>query len=511
MALVLKDRVKETTTTTGTGSYVLAGAVTGFQSFTNALDNGDTTHYAVENGTDWETGLGTWTESTATLARTTIYESSNSGNAVNWGAGSKDIFITKPASRNSTITVYATVNDLPTTGNQAGDQAYVSGNNRLYLYNGSGWYNIALVNQTPSISGNSASYGLATDGTATVVTLTGTDPEGLPLTWSATTSGDTAIATVTNSANVFTITPVTSGNGGTLTVTFRASDGINIGTSNSSFQLSFGGQQAYTTAGTYSWTCPAGVTSVCVVCVGGGGGGGNGGTSAFITSGAGGGLGYKNNISVTPGSSYTVVVGAGGASSTGSPAGDGGDSYFINATTVKGGGGGGAVHSTGATGGTYVGDGGGNGGDCPSNSSSTACTGAGGAGGYSGDGGDGGIVGVAAVSVGGDGAGGGGGGGGRSGQYDQAGAGGGVGILGEGTSGTGGAYTGNNAGPGTGGSGGDDGDSHTSGQPAHGGAYGGGGAGSEGPPNEQGNGGGGAVRIIWGAGRAFPSTNTADV
>lgn len=509
MALVLKDRVKETTATTGTGSYVLAGAVTGFQSFTDALADGDTTHYAVEDGTNWETGLGTWTESTATLARTTIYESSNSGNAVDWGSGNKDIFITKPASRDSTITVYATVNDLPTTGNQAGDQAYVSGNNRLYLHNGTGWYNIALVNQTPTVSGNSASYSLATDGTATVVTLTGTDPEGLPLTWSSTTSGDTNAATVTNSANVFTITPSTNtANQGTLNVTFSASDGVNVGTASSTFTLAFGGQQAYTTAGTYSWTCPSGVTSVCVVCVGGGGGGGNGGTSDFITSGAGGGLGYKNNISVTSGSSYTVVVGAGGASSTGSPAGNGGDSYFINATTVKGGGGGGAVHSTGATGGTYVGDGGGNGGDSPSNSSNVNCSGAGGAGGYSGDGGDGG---GGSSNAGSDGSGGGGGGGGRSGQYDQAGSGGGVGIFGEGTSGTGGAYTGANAGRGTGGSGGDDGDSHISGQPAHGGAYGGGGAGSEGPPNEQGNGGGGAVRIIWGAGRAFPSTNTADV
>ena len=97
MALVLKDRVKETTATTGTGSYVLDGAATGFQSFADALADGDTTYYAVEDGTYWETGLGTWTESTSTLARTTIYESSNSGNAVNWSAGDKDIFISLPA------------------------------------------------------------------------------------------------------------------------------------------------------------------------------------------------------------------------------------------------------------------------------------------------------------------------------------------------------------------------------------------------------------------------------
>jgi|GEM_PF-6507338 len=99
MALVLKDRVKETSTTTGTGSFTLAGAVDGFQSFTSALADGDTTYYVIEDGTDWETGLGTWTESGAVLARTTVYESSNSGSAVDWGAGTKDVFITLPASR----------------------------------------------------------------------------------------------------------------------------------------------------------------------------------------------------------------------------------------------------------------------------------------------------------------------------------------------------------------------------------------------------------------------------
>ena len=81
MALVVKDRVKQITTTTGSGSIVLTSAVDGFQTFTSALTSGDTTYYAiVEPSTNaWEVGLGTWTESTTTLARTTILESSNSG------------------------------------------------------------------------------------------------------------------------------------------------------------------------------------------------------------------------------------------------------------------------------------------------------------------------------------------------------------------------------------------------------------------------------------------------
>jgi len=116
MALVLKDRVKETSTSTGTGDFVLAE--TGFQAFASALADGDTTYYAIEDGTDWETGLGTWTEATSTLARTTVYESSNSGNAVDWGAGSKNVFITQPASRVATTTVYASVDDLPLSGTQ---------------------------------------------------------------------------------------------------------------------------------------------------------------------------------------------------------------------------------------------------------------------------------------------------------------------------------------------------------------------------------------------------------
>ena len=98
MALVLKDRVKETTTTTGTGDYTLAGAVTGFETF-NEVGNGNTTFYACTDGTDFEIGIGTYTASGTTLARTTILESSNSDAAVNWTAGTRTIFCTLPASK----------------------------------------------------------------------------------------------------------------------------------------------------------------------------------------------------------------------------------------------------------------------------------------------------------------------------------------------------------------------------------------------------------------------------
>jgi hypothetical protein len=97
MALITADRVKETTTTTSTGSYSLAGAVTGFRAFSAVLANNDTAYYAVEDGTNWEVGLGTWTTGN-NLARTAISASSNSGNAVNWSAGTRNVFLTHPAS-----------------------------------------------------------------------------------------------------------------------------------------------------------------------------------------------------------------------------------------------------------------------------------------------------------------------------------------------------------------------------------------------------------------------------
>jgi len=98
MAFVVKDRVKETTTTTGTGTLTLAGASTGFQAF-SVIGNGNSTYYTITDGTDWEVGIGTYTSSGTTLSRDTILESSNSGSAVNWSAGSKDVFCTYPAER----------------------------------------------------------------------------------------------------------------------------------------------------------------------------------------------------------------------------------------------------------------------------------------------------------------------------------------------------------------------------------------------------------------------------
>ena len=98
MALVVADRIKETTSTTGTGTYTLAGASSGFEAF-SVIGNSNTTYYCCTDGTDFEVGIGTYTASGTTLARTTILQSSNSDSAVNWGSGTRDIFVTQPAEK----------------------------------------------------------------------------------------------------------------------------------------------------------------------------------------------------------------------------------------------------------------------------------------------------------------------------------------------------------------------------------------------------------------------------
>ena len=100
MAFVLADRVKETTTTTGSGTVTLLGASTGYQSF-SAIGNANSTYYTIagQTGSEWEVGIGTYTSSGTTLSRDTVLASSNSGSLVTFSAGTKDVFVTYPSER----------------------------------------------------------------------------------------------------------------------------------------------------------------------------------------------------------------------------------------------------------------------------------------------------------------------------------------------------------------------------------------------------------------------------
>lgn len=95
----LKNRVKETTTTTGTGAVSLGGAPSGYQAFSSTFSNGDDVYYCIEGGAEWEVGLGTYNSSGPTISRDYVIASSNAGAAVSFSAGSKNVFCTVPGER----------------------------------------------------------------------------------------------------------------------------------------------------------------------------------------------------------------------------------------------------------------------------------------------------------------------------------------------------------------------------------------------------------------------------
>ena len=247
----LVNRAKMTITavaSSGTGSLTLgAASAGGFQTFAAAgVANNDKVSYVIEgpNAGDFEIGAGVYTASGTILSRTPT-ESSNSNNAITATTDSV-VFLTAAAADIGPV-VHANVTSLVAqTGMVVGDTALVTSSNKLFMYTSAGWFLVAtLTNTSPSaITGASATYDLATDGTPTVITLAATDPEGFPITFSHTVSSGSLGSTATiaqgtgASANVFTLTPSTSVSG-SFSITFSASDGNSVSQAISAFTLSF--------------------------------------------------------------------------------------------------------------------------------------------------------------------------------------------------------------------------------------------------------------------------------
>lgn len=195
---VYADRVKETTTTTGTGTYSLAGAQSGFQTFIAGAGNGSVVTYACDDGTNWEVGEGTLTSGApSTLTRTTILSSSNAGAAVSWAAGTKNIYLTVAASRLVT--------------------ADASGNLRVV---GTSTLGAASTNYlTVSGAGTGANVGLAATGETTTglnITVPGTG--GIAFL----SNGTTTQFKVLNTSGASNFLYVTGGVAGTKAVTLGA-------------------------------------------------------------------------------------------------------------------------------------------------------------------------------------------------------------------------------------------------------------------------------------------------
>jgi hypothetical protein len=187
MAFVVKDRVKETTTSTGTGAVILAGAAAGFQSF-SAIGNSNTTFYCIagQSSSEWEVGIGTYTSSGTTLSRDTVLSSSNSGALVPFSAGAKDVFVTYPAGKSAFSTVNTSESTISTpfslgTNNNGfsvgpvtittGGSVQVSGGMEWVVYGAIGSQSLTPNTQTARF----ASLGVGTDPTSTVGEIVATD------------------------------------------------------------------------------------------------------------------------------------------------------------------------------------------------------------------------------------------------------------------------------------------------------------------------------------------------
>lgn len=241
MALVLKDRVKETSTTAGTGTLTLAGASAGFQSFA-AIGNGNTTYYAIVDPTagTWEVGIGTYTSSGTTLSRDTVLSSSNSDSLVTFSSNSKDVFVTYPSEKSVYLTAAdvvaqqsfgaitatsaalttGTISTTPSSGTDIVNKTYVDTVSASGIH-----YHTPVYVEVPDTTGNlNATYNNGTAGVGATLTNAGTqaaftaDGIAVPI------NSRVLVYNQTNAAQNGVYTLTTVGSGSTNWVLTRATD-----------------------------------------------------------------------------------------------------------------------------------------------------------------------------------------------------------------------------------------------------------------------------------------------